>query len=76
MPPLRVPQCPGAAEFAPEFRVHQGSKLIGISRRTGWYVDAVQFHFSDGSYRGEIRGLSGNAGDLVEVLGLIFWPAE
>lgn len=89
------------ADFAPAYRVPKGSRLIGISGRGGWYIDALQFHFedgssspeyggrggdttfrtlmirrADGSYPGEIRGLYGNAGELVEVLGLIFWPLE
>ena len=89
------------ADFAPAYRVPEGSALIGISGRGGWYIDAIQFHFADGSsspeyggrggdttfrtlmtqradgsYRGEVRGLYGHAGELVEVLGLIFWPLE
>ena len=89
------------ADFAPTYRVPEGPELIGISGRGGWYIDAIQFHFADGSvspeygghggdttfrtlmtqradgtYRGEVRGLYGHAGEFVEVLGLIFWPLE
>ena len=89
------------ADFAPTYRVTEGSRLIGISGRGGWYIDAIRFHFDDGStspeyggrggdttfrtlmtqrpdgsYRGEVRGLYGHAGELVETLGLIFWPVE
>ena len=89
------------ADFAPPHRVPTGTNLIGISGRGGWYIDAIQFHFADGSsspeyggaggdttfrtlmtqrvdgsYRGEVRGLYGHAGELVEVLGLVFWPLE
>jgi hypothetical protein len=92
---------PAGAEFASPYPVPPGGQWIGISGRAGWYIDAVQFHFSDGSvsplyggrggdttfrtlitqnadggYRGELRGIYGHAGELVEVLGLIFWPVE
>ena len=48
------------ATFAPARRVPAGAKLVGVSGRGGWYVDAVRFHFSDGSETPEYGGPGGD----------------
>ncbi|WP_420458630.1 hypothetical protein [Neolewinella sp.] len=48
------------ADFAPAYRVPEGAELIGISGRGGWYIDAVQFYFSDGSVSPEYGGQGGD----------------
>lgn len=37
------------ATFSPPFIAPAASPLIGISGRGGWYVDAIKFHFANGS---------------------------
>ena len=39
---------PAGADFQREFRPRGRAELVGISGRSGWYIDAIRFHFSDG----------------------------
>jgi hypothetical protein len=40
---------PDGARFRNPYRVGGRQELVGFSGRGGWWIDAIRFHFSDGS---------------------------
>lgn len=47
-------------EWLALYNVPDGAELVGISGASGWYIDAIQFHFSDGSATPSYGGSGGD----------------
>ncbi len=56
----------GAEWFAPHV-LSPGQTLVGISGAGGWFVDALQFHFSDGASTPRYGGTGGDTGFAVRL---------
>lgn len=62
----------GQGNWQPPFSVPAGAALVGISGRSGWGLDALQFHFDDGS---QSPTYGGEGGDTYFALRLHQRPA-
>lgn len=51
---------PEGARFMRPIRVGNRLELVGISGRSGWWIDAIRFHFSDGSVSPTYGGEGGD----------------
>ena len=48
------------ADWQPVIAMPKGATLRGISGRGGWFIDAIRFHFTDGSQSPEYGGAGGD----------------
>ena len=55
------------ADWQPAYRLREGQTLTGVSGAGGWFVDAIQFHFSDGAASARFGGAGGDTGFAVRL---------
>ena len=48
------------ADWQPPYRLRENQTLTGVSGAGGWFVDAIQFHFSDGATSARYGGTGGD----------------
>ena len=51
---------PDGADWQPEVSLNVGQQLVGLSGAGGWFVDALQLHFSDGAVSPRYGGPGGD----------------